>query len=214
MKVRTAERLDELIAADLAWRKQEIAAFDGQIGRSKGIVHTSLLRASAALLYAHWEGFVKESLYLYSSFIATQRLQQRDVRDELVAFGFRSFFRRMEGAKRITDYVSFVESFRAAEGSRLVFTTSKEAIDTQSNLSSRVLDDLLTTFGVSPDGYAKDKDLIDLNLLVLRNGIAHGEALEIEAPEWADLRRGVVNLMDRVASDVLDHAINKRYLAA
>jgi hypothetical protein len=213
MKIRTTERLNELILDDLAWRKQEIAAFDGQVARSKGIARTALLRASAALLYAHWEGFVKHSSYLYANYLATLRLPQNGVRNEIVAFGLRSHFKRMESAKRITDFVTFVEEFRAAELSRLRIMGDKEAIDTQSNLSSRVLEDLLNTFGISYAPYVPDADLIDLNLLVLRNAIAHGELVELAEPEWSDLRRGVVSLLDRVAGDVLDHAVQRRYLS-
>lgn len=214
MKIRTTEKLNELISDDLAWRKQEIAAFDGQVARSKGIVRTALLRASAALLYAHWEGFVKHALYLYANFLATQRLQQSGVRNEIVAFGLRSHFKRMETAKRISDFVTFVDDFRTSEASRLRIIGEKSAIDTQSNLSSRVLEDLLFTFGIDYAPYAADADLIDLNLLVLRNGIAHGESVELAEPEWSELRAGVVALIDRVANDVMDNAVLKRYLVA
>ena len=214
MKIRTLEQLEDLISDDLAWRKIEISAFDGQIRRSRDIVQAALLRASAALLYAHWEGFVKTALHSYSSFLVGQRLPQAKVRSEIVAMSFRSHFKRMEGANRITDYISFVESFRSGELNRLTLGAEKSDIDTQANLSSRVLGDLLSTFGIDSAGYTGDADLIDSNLLLLRNSIAHGERADLEEPEWRELRVGVVNLLDRVHVDVVNHAALKAYLSS
>ena len=71
MKVRTASQLIERLDDELAWRLHEIASLRDAIRRSSPPAQTALIRSAVALLYAHWEGFVKAAAVHYGSYISS-----------------------------------------------------------------------------------------------------------------------------------------------
>lgn len=72
MKIRTVEILSDKISEDLAWRKKELTDLKYIIDtKSLSLVRKSLLgRCGIAILYAHWEGFIKKSSLRFLEFIS------------------------------------------------------------------------------------------------------------------------------------------------
>ena len=213
MKIQTADLLFDRIADDLSWRKKEISVFASQVAHGSPDVKRALLRAGVAMLYAHWEGFVKNSCHWYLCFLASRRLTFQQARPELAALAIRGRLTSLEPSKRIQGHVDVVRMIREEATSRLSIPTDREDVRTESNLSYRVLMDLLTSIGCPTEAYEQYEDLIDENLVSSRNRVAHGEGAFIAETEWSDLRDKVVMLMDQVANQVIDAAANELYFA-
>jgi MAE_28990/MAE_18760-like HEPN len=100
MKVRSVEQLDDLLAEDLAWRKRELTTLEFAIRRARTHEMAPLTRSGIALLYAHWEGYIKGSATLYLAFVASKRLRLEELSSHILAVALRSKLRTLEGASK------------------------------------------------------------------------------------------------------------------
>ncbi|MFP5433082.1 MAG: MAE_28990/MAE_18760 family HEPN-like nuclease, partial [Alphaproteobacteria bacterium] len=89
----------------------------------------------------------------------------------------------------------------------------ENAIDTESNLSSSVFQNILRSIGLNDDHYSPYYNLIDESLLKRRNKVAHGEYLDLNAREWRDIADTVVSLMRAFKTDIQNAAILASYRA-
>ncbi|MFE9095529.1 MAE_28990/MAE_18760 family HEPN-like nuclease [Streptomyces sp. NPDC007264] len=89
MAVRTIGELEDRLDNALAWRRIELQTLKSQIRATyRNSAHSPLTRALArsgiALLYAHWEGYVKESCQAYVDYVAKRRLKVGELNDGLL----------------------------------------------------------------------------------------------------------------------------------
>ena len=71
MKIRTTEELLGKLDEALSWRKKELIDYKLITERNKGsLLQKPLTRAGIALVYAHWEGFIKEASGFYLSYLS------------------------------------------------------------------------------------------------------------------------------------------------
>ena len=77
MSVRTLEQLYDFLSGELAWRTKELVTLKALVEQTSPSRERRrvLLRAGVALLYAHWEGFVKRAGSAYLEFVDLQRLK-------------------------------------------------------------------------------------------------------------------------------------------
>lgn len=212
MKVRSVERLQDIIDADLGWRRQEMTIFRSQVEKSESLVQRSLLRASVALLYAHWEGYIKNSIHAFRCYLAHQRPSYDILRPEVAAMAMRNRLDMLSSSNRSKVHTEVIIKIREESSSRATISTSKDKVDTGSNLNYRRLEDLLTSIGCDCDRYAEHEDLIDAELLGARNGIVHGEDDYIRLSEWDDLRGIIFGIMIDISSQIMNSAQQKLYL--
>ena len=214
MKIRTLDDLDDRIREDFTWRRHEIQFFDQQLATVDSIASRSLLRASVALLYAHWEGFIKTACHYYLCYIASLRLATEKLSPEFAAFSMRSTIKKGVDTGSATLHIEMVAEFRAGAASRARIPTSPDAIQTKSNLSFPVLRNILISVGIDPTIYEYASDLINQQLVDSRNKIAHGQYDYIERTEWAELRDEVLAIMESIGDEIVNNAVLKRYLVA
>lgn len=209
--IRTTDQLYERIDEDLSWRQREIVLFNSRLKRDD--FEKTLLRSSVALLYAHWEGFVKNACSYYLSFLASKRLSFQELRPELAALALRRRLREASDAKTSLMHTELVRDIRERSADRARIPTSGDAVRTESNLSSRVLADILTSLGCDAERYSIYADLIDDQLVAARNRIAHGDSSYIRRPEWDELSRQILWMMDDIATQLLNAAVEQTYYA-
>lgn len=209
--IRTADQLFERISDDFAWRQREIVLFNSRLKGDE--FEKTLLRSSVALLYAHWEGFVKNSCSYYLSFLASRRLSLQQLRPEIAALALRRRLREASEAKKIAIHVELVRDLRERAAERARIPTSGDAVRTESNLSSRVLTEILTSVGCDAVRYDKYSDLIDDQLVDSRNRIAHGDSSFIRRPEWEELSKQILWIMDDIATQLVNAAVEQTYYA-
>lgn len=99
-KIRTSNDLSDRLSEDLAWRKIELSAIKGLIERRDFELRKNkvLTRSGIAMLYAHWEGYIKYAATAYLEFVSMQRnLRYCDLTDNFIAIAMKS---RLDEAAR------------------------------------------------------------------------------------------------------------------
>lgn len=175
MSIRTVEHLFDAMSDEIAWRKTELASLRSMVQRSStpSGQRNVLIRSGVALLYAHWEGFVKASSRAYLEFVAFQRLQYQELSPNLIALCAKSLLDQSAASNKAKLHTTLADFFinGLIKRSRIPYRTG---ISTRSNLSSEVLQNIIDTLGLDYDYYATKEKLLDDKLLNSRNTIAHG----------------------------------------
>ena len=87
MRLRTVLELQEYLDHELAWRVKEIDYTKTAVHRASGNAQSAVARAGLALLYAHWEGFVKGASEALLNFVLYRRFRFRQLRPCFIAHG-------------------------------------------------------------------------------------------------------------------------------
>ncbi|PZR08095.1 MAG: hypothetical protein DI536_26030 [Archangium gephyra] len=170
------------------------------------------MRGAIAVLYAHWEGFIKHSSELYLAYLIERRHDYIELRFNFVALGLRSQLLsalQRGGVEALAKQIEFIHS---GLRSRARFSF-KNVVDTKSNLSVAVFKDIVSAIGlVYRDEFAVAEKPIIERLLELRNGIAHGEWRKVELSEFSEIYVKIDELLAMFAADLENAALNRSYL--
>jgi hypothetical protein len=86
------------------------------------------------------------------------------------------------------------------------------AIDTESNINSRVFANILDTLGIQVDDFFSARMfIVDGSLLALRNAIAHGQRIEVDSETYIQLHQLVIELLDHFRDCLENAAVLKDY---
>jgi len=212
MNIRTAEQLYDAIAADFIWRKKELSAYKFAVegaGHSPDKQH-AFLRGAIALLYAHWEGFIKFTGGSYLEFVYFQRLKHSELAPNFIALSARRLLRDGSQSSAISAHLRITEFYRDQMESRSSIPY-RDAIATRSNLSSRVLREILEVLGLDTAPFATKAVLIDELLVDRRNSVAHGEYLLVTLDGFHHISSEVLAMMDEFFMQVSNAAAVRRY---
>lgn len=214
MKIRTVENLQDAIDADMGWRKRELTAIKANIQAARNFAKDTALRSGIALLYAHWEGAIKNIAYHYLTYVSSLRLPYSELKLNFYAIALRSDVDRFTVTSKASLQTKVVSDVFANYGQ-----TSKipqeGIIRTNSNLSSQLFVEILHTIGLNIEIYENYFNLIDEVLLGMRNKIAHGERLEslsLDESRYNEIHNKIFFLIDQFAIQVSNAAITKQYL--
>lgn len=168
-----------------------------------------LVRSLVAILYAHWEGFLKSTAESYIRYVRLQRLPFSDLADNFLAYALRP---RVRAAVERKDPGELIEVVRFLRGGMIEPSKiTKRAVDAESNLSSRVLRNLTTALGLDYRPFESKAFLIDERLLKNRNRIAHGDYLALDAADALALTTNIISLMESFRNQVENAAVLSRY---
>lgn len=213
MKVRTLLELTNALDDSLAWRKKEIAALRALIsGRLRDHERAVMRRAAVAMLYAHWEGFTKEAALFYLEYVLRQKRALADLTGNFSAMVARRYIREAGQSKKLSVHIATVDRLFAMNTQAPDFFPPK-AIDTESNLSSTVLQEIFLALGLSYDATWQTRALqIDGSLLRMRNEIAHGEDCSVDEPTYKALHDLVLDILDWVKTGIENNAATRAFL--
>lgn len=210
-KIRTQLDLNNVMTEEFAWRKKELHHLKSLVLQNqKTYLNDLSIRSAVALLYAHWEGFIRGVASAYVEFVSRQQVPCEQLSDSFLAIAVRSLLRDAAESRRIKSHVAVVEFFRKriADRSNLAFVS---AVSTQSNLNSDVLQDIILTIGLEYAPYETKEKLIDERLLRSRNSIAHGQYLTMDTAEYVELHEEIQSLMQLFYNQVDNAARTSAY---
>ena len=211
MMKRTPDQLVATLERALAWRKKELTDLKFTVSLAPEARQRMLLRAAVCLLYAHWEGFIKDAATEYIRYVASQGLLLEDVTINFVALGFHSNIVTAGSPHRPTSHTALINTILNEQ--HQPFTPQwREVVDARSNLDSKHLAEILCQVGVNPANYLSKGHLLDERLLKNRNAIAHGQGNPIEVDEYDELHEVVVALLDQFRDDLEQAAVSLSYL--
>lgn len=211
--MRTKAELQQRVDEDLVWRRRELFNLRTAIEDShqNNQRQTALLRAGVAVLYAHWEGFVKRAGSHYLEFVTNQGKRAADLTPNFIAIKFKARLGEASKSKKISATHDVIDFFCNHLQDRLRIPY-KGVVDTQSNLSSVVLQDIIWTLGLDIGPYETKSKLIDESLVARRNHIAHGEPLDIDVANYLTLHDDVMGLLDEFRNQIQNAAATDRFL--
>ena len=210
-KLRTKDHLFELLDKEIAWRLKEISTLRVSIERAKKPFVYTLLRAGVPLLYAHWEGFIKNSATAYIHFVINQKFPLNRLSLNFVAFGAKQFLDNLSQSRRASLHIA-AAIFFCNELDAAPKISSGYSVKTQSNLKSSTFDDIALMIGLDTAKYKTRYNLIDKELLNRRNKIAHGEYLDLGSSEFNDLSSEVHQLLRDFKTDIENAVLLNAYL--
>ena len=212
MKIRTTLDLSESLDTALAWRRRELHAVVASAQACRDSFKEPTCRAAYLIIYAHWEGFVKEAATAYLQFVSRQRVPYKDLKTNFVAIASYNSIRQAASSGKNFLYSQVVDFLfhNSAERSRIPFAG---VIDTESNLKSEVLENIVFTIGLDSDCSFKTKHVfIDRELLKRRNRIAHGEREPVTFSELSEAKNQVDSMLVEFKTHLENFAVAKAYL--
>jgi hypothetical protein len=168
------------------------------------------IRSGVAMLYAHWEGFVRNAASAYVEFVAMQRLPYRELASNFVAIAIKDKLNDAIESNKATACIEITDFLitKLSERSSIPY---KSSINTKSNLSSQVLREITTVLGIDFSAYTTKEKIIDEKLLKSRNNIAHGHYLIIDRDEYLELHNQVIEMMNLFRNHIDNSASMKSY---
>jgi len=210
MKIRSKEELIDYLSADLAWRKKELTTLYNNVETANSKNLPTALRCASVLLYAHWEGFVKNSAESYLTYIKFQKLNLNQVNSNILALSLKQKMTEFSLTNKATLHVQFVDFFQNNLNEKASFSET-DSIKTQSNLNSIILKEIFATIGLDITNYDLKSNLIDKQLLKYRNDIAHGNQPPLNKQEYKILHGEIIGMLDNIHTDISNSAVLDKY---
>jgi hypothetical protein len=218
---KTLTYLYELIEKDYAWRISELSNYrSALLTEQNEKAQKAKIRAGVALLYAHWEGFIKQLANWYYDFVSFQSHNISDLSESFASIILRAELNVLESSNKIKDHQRVIKMI--FEGmNKTAYFSSKSPIKV-SNLKFEIFEDVCILLGINPLEFESrykrkfDRNIqltIDEDLVGQRNSIAHGEYLPISIEKYKNIYDIVVNgFLFNFKEIVMDCATNKKYL--
>lgn len=208
-KIRTLMQLQEALDAEMSWRIREIAHFKAAT-KAQTSTSSTFIRAGVALIYAHWEGFIKAASQYYLNFVDSQGHIYRDLKTCFAVFGLKGKLTLLSDGRKATPNIEALD-FVLTEMDKPAKLNMATAIDTESNLTSKVFSNIAASLDISTMPYETKFNLIDESLVRRRNRVAHGEYLDLPAADFVLLADEVLQMMRHYKTDIENAASLRSY---
>ena len=209
-KVRSVSEAQDYLDQEFAWRLKEIADLKSAIRSTSAVREGTLLRAAVPLLYAHWEGFIKNAAEAYLSYVAHQRHTYEELQTCFVVRGLKRELDELSNSSSSSRNSRIVDFLLEELESRATIPY-KGAVDTHSNVSSEVFTNIANSIGIDTTWYETKYNFIDESILNRRNKIAHGRYVDVGADEFVELSDQIIALLRGFKTDIENSLIQDSY---
>ena len=208
-KIRTLTELQEKLDTEMSWRIKEISDFK-LATKTQPATSRTFTRAGVALVYAHWEGFIKAASENYLNFVDTQGHVYRDLKTCFGVFGLKSRLALLGSSRQARPNIETLDFviYQIDKPSKMNMAS---AIDTESNLTSRVFANIAASLDISTSPYETKFNLIDESLVSRRNKVAHGEYLDLSPSDFVVLADEILQMMRDYKTDIENAASLQNY---
>lgn len=208
-KIRTLAQLQEALDDEMGWRIKEISDFK-LVTKTQASGSRTFIRAGLALVYAHWEGFIKGASEHYLNFVDNQGHIYRDLKTCFSVFGLKTQLRLLSESRKAQPSIVALD-FVFDEIDKPAKMNMSSAINTESNLTSKVFANIVASLDISISPYETKFNLIDESLVNRRNKVAHGEYLDLSQIDFIILADEILQMMRSYKTDIENAASLKTY---
>jgi hypothetical protein len=208
-KIRTLTQFQEILDGEMGWRVKEISIF--KIAAKTGDAsQKAFVRAGVALVYAHWEGFIKRASEDYLNYVDNRGHLYRDLKSCFGVFGLKGRLALLVSGKKSNPNIEAFD-FLLGEMDKPAKLLLKSAVDTESNLTSKVFANIAASLDISTISYETKFNMIDESLVRRRNSIAHGEYLDLGRDDFLTLADDIIQMMRDYKTDLENAASMESY---
>lgn len=218
MKIKSLEKLEDQIDRDFAWRKMELAQINLAIKNPKnsmGINRKTLVRSGITLLYAHWEGFIRNIANYYIVYICHQRIRHKYLKENFITFKLYHELKMVRNSPKKSVHTALIKEIANIKNQEFFIKYSDKKgerfINTESNLNYELFCEILESLGFENKFTTKEK-YIDNVLLSYRHEIAHGEFDRKDQYDFEDIYTNILSIMEEFKSQIISAASQKEYL--
>jgi hypothetical protein len=217
MAPRTLSDIEDTVDSSFGWRRIEMGALVAAMEAADKRSHDSplaraLARSCTAMIYAHWEGFVKESCQCYVDFVVRRRLRFQELNDGFLKSALSALMKRSASGDEVGT-TALLDVVRRPQEARATIPKNS-IVDTKANLRYMTLCEILGATGLPMSYFETKANLIDRSLCDSRNSIAHGRDLFPHVSDVQILHSEVLEMMDRLRTSILDAARDQLYRLA
>ena len=202
--------LIETIAENLDQRRLEFTKLRRVLLNYSGTpIEPAVIRMGIPMIYALWEGYVKEACQLYLEYIEVHVPRIIDLQPAILGYMWTSELRRLTGGLNFARKTAIASLALGSASAPVTFHSAEKEIDTKSNLKYSVLEDIANHLCLDISALITWK--AHLNALVhLRNNIAHGSRpTSLSYGDFDKYACSMVALMEAF-EQVLCNAVNNR----
>ncbi len=222
-----ADQFIDSLDKDLAWRKKEISELlilCSQHG------YQSLIKSLLLMLYAHWEGFIRNSSKLYLFHVSAMAVNLDELTINFNTISLKSLIKACQASSdtsNLKNEMDFLNSFVSSRAEKFFlpegFTKdkNKSVINTQDNVNPEVFTNICKIVGMHDRPcLTPKKQYFDTTFINSRNAISHGSkvlldgnnAFDLDLAELVKLKEIILIVMSHFQDDLKEYAINKYYL--
>lgn len=211
MGIKSVYQLQKKLDNNWAWRKKEIINLISLTKFSQNITQNTNIRSGIVLVYAHWEGYIKQSSENYLQFITSQNIQMKKFIPNFIAGAMRNAIVNYGKTKKVSMHTKLIKQLtkKMDEPIKIPY---KSLITSQSNLSSKVLFEILLTLDLDPSPYELKSKLIDNHLVNQRNKVSHGQYLDIDLEIFLNTTKDIIILLETFRDQLIESAQSEKYL--
>jgi len=208
--MRMSASLIETIAENLDQRRLEFTKLRRVLLNYIGTpIEPAVVRMSIPMIYALWEGYIKEVCQLYLEYIEKNVPCIVDLQPAILGYMWTSELRPLTGGLNFARKTAVASLALGSASTPVAFRDTEKEIDTKSNLRYPVLEDIANHLCLDISALTTWK--FHLNALVnLRNNIAHGaRPTSLCYADFDKYSRNTIALMEAFEGVICD-AVNNR----
>jgi hypothetical protein len=210
MKIRSAEQLQAVLDSDFAWRRKELTMIMTSVKSSRPNLLNTNIRIGVVILYAHWEGFIKNAAENYLIYVAGKKLQYDELENNFIALSLKTKLIEFESTNKNTVHTQLID-FLFGNLKIKANLPTENIIKTQSNLNSNILKEILSILGIDYKQYELKEKYIDSQLLKIRNSVAHGQNPDITEIDFYELYTEITVMMTSIKTEISNNASLAKY---
>jgi len=222
------EEFEEALEKNLGWRKKEVSDL-WLICQEKNV--EVILKSFLLVLYAHWEGFIKEGSKSYLIFVSENKLKHKQLSLNFKAITLKGVINscmKDNESLSLSNELQLLEKLITKEEAKfslpkdILNDKDKSFINTKSNLTPKILRGFCNTLGIEYKTCLEAKECyLNQQLINNRNAIGHGSQIDLSSVNDFDLdlksleklKDIIFAIIDSFKNDLLEYATEKYYLA-
>lgn len=209
MKINDLGELTDKLDEEISWRKIDLSNIKKNIHGISGPSKDTMIRAGVTLLYAHWEGFIKQAATLYLCYVSSLKLTYSELHTNFLALTLKKKIN--ENLIKANKCISHTEIINLLFEYNDKHSKIPCKIDTKSNLNSDTFKDIMISINLEISKYELSFNLIDEVLLANRNKIAHGNFLILKEKDYFELHDKILSMLETFKQQILDATETEAY---